>query len=432
MWRFNPHPARWPDATVSQQQVLYLVIVSILIRLAGRMPRLVSVGYSSGNPLVSILIRLAGRMPLALRLGCCHSIDVFQSSSGSLAGCHGAGRARCPLQNCFNPHPARWPDATGKWRLPRRRRFYCFNPHPARWPDATVEECSSSGAVDLFQSSSGSLAGCHLSVGMHQGFVLRVSILIRLAGRMPHHFERCRPHWGNVSILIRLAGRMPRPSSSTWNWTTAFQSSSGSLAGCHAEARLAEARAHFGFQSSSGSLAGCHRLPSPGSMPRWVCFNPHPARWPDATTRNGLNLGLIEVSILIRLAGRMPRKHHPQTQSRRICFNPHPARWPDATCVRPAISANIFLFQSSSGSLAGCHFGAIGVWQQFRSVVSILIRLAGRMPPGGVAPLGGQQIVSILIRLAGRMPPDIAQHRGDVCVVSILIRLAGRMPQFPH
>ena len=87
------------------------------------------------------------------------------------------------------------------------------------------------------------------------------------------------------------------------------------------------------FQSSSGQKAGCNRAAPTGSTLLWPCFNPHPARRPDATRPIDTGFGsLFYVSILIRPEGRMQR-------------GGASSRW----------TARQTRFQSSSGQKAGCN-----------------------------------------------------------------------------
>ena len=137
----------------------------------------------------------------------------------------------CP--SCFNPHPARRPDATGSTqRRQTSTSRASFNPHPARRPDATPRHGDDlhRGAVSIlirpegrmqqagetrhlmttkFQSSSGQKAGCNTGGGGHPRHPIRVSILIRPEGRMQLEVG---PFLGlaerGVSILIRPEGRM--------------------------------------------------------------------------------------------------------------------------------------------------------------------------------------------------------------------------------
>ena len=186
--RFNPHPARRPDAT--------------------------SVGRQSGSGLTMF------QSSSGQKAGC-NKLDAFdptagntfQSSSGQKAGCndaHHAGGADLVLVSIlnparrpdatpgpglprpglsrFNPHPARRPDATRERLVRRQRPVTRFNPHPARRPDAT----------------STILCGLHHDPGS------RVSILIRPEGRMQQQVraQLHTPELPDVSILIRPEGRM--------------------------------------------------------------------------------------------------------------------------------------------------------------------------------------------------------------------------------
>ena len=116
------------------------------------------------NDGVSILIRPEGRMQCVARLPEAPS-NVFQSSSGQKAGCNVStvppSHAFC---NCFNPHPARRPDAIFN-DVSQNRSPSCFNPHPARRPDAIADHNLNRVALQVgFQSSSGQKAGCNSSM----------------------------------------------------------------------------------------------------------------------------------------------------------------------------------------------------------------------------------------------------------------------------
>ena len=139
------------------------------------------------------------------------------------------------------------------------------------------------------------------------------------------------------------------------------------------------------------------RLRPPGSV-CW-CFNPHPARRPDATNGafNSFSCSSAAVSILIRPEGRM--QLCPATVRRPwvSCFNPHPARRPDAT-GRAATTAPPLLFQSSSGQKAGCNPGLLLVVACFNP------HPARRPDATSQRPLALHGLaVSILIRPEGRM-----------------------------
>ena len=255
---FNPHPAFWPDATCSSPSTT------------------------------------AG-------------MTRFQSSSGQKAGCNPPASGPRNHPSGFNPHPAFWPDATGtRAGCPAARR--CFNPHPAFWPDAT----STGQRPNLPQ--------------------LRVSILIRPEGRMQPVedrptgaiLHRFNPHPARRPDATHASSAPWRPSCARFNPHPArrldatgarcaeqrpvhvqFQSSSGQKAGCNWRV-LRDDGTFWLFQSSSGQKAGCNRAPGSRCRLPSRCFNPHPARRPDATTApapQGPPPG--QVSILIRPEGRM-------------------------------------------------------------------------------------------------------------------------------
>ena len=138
----------------------------------------------------------------------------FQSSSSQKAGCN-------LIRRC----------------TARRRLRWCFNPHPARRPDATCLHGVVSGARPS-----------------------HVSILIQPEGRM-------QPGGRTILLDVDISG---------------FQSSSSQKAGCNTELIRSFIVAQFKFQSSSSQKAGCNRS-CPPHPPRQSCFNPHPARRPDAT-----------------------------------------------------------------------------------------------------------------------------------------------------
>ena len=238
---------------------------------------------------------------------------------------------RSPTWFCFNPHPARRPDATAGLP-PARLSPTCFNPHPARRPDATRD------GSDTLVSING------------------VSILIRPSGRMQHgfvclqQFADClgfNPHPArrpdatlalaglnptifDVSILIRPEGRMQPRAISTRRCSSLFQSSSGQKAGCNP---ISEAR-WFGIQQVSILIRPEGRMQRPPRHPlrkSFTGFNPHPARRPDATA--------------------WPLLQAPTSRG----FNPHPARRPDATRRWTTGAASSWKFQSSSGQKAGCN-----------------------------------------------------------------------------
>ena len=159
--------------------------VSILNRLCGRMqlpPRF----DPTLSRRVSILNRLCGRMQPWTLLYSKFSLYLFQSSTGSVAGCNVVSSMLIVATSCFNPQPALWPDATWELaaldpaalvsilnRLCGRMQLGSgialrhppgFNPQPALWPDATVRSVPAVlGTILKFQSSTGSVAGCNLA-----------------------------------------------------------------------------------------------------------------------------------------------------------------------------------------------------------------------------------------------------------------------------
>ena len=261
------------------------------------------------------------------------------------------GWRRHPSSRCFNPHPARRPDATCIGHGWVNRHGHCFNPHPARRPDAT---CGTKGrcqrcAVMLFQSSSGQKAGCN-----------------------PYRMDLCTPcgyRPCTVSILIRPEGRMQPIWLSLWlTHPKEFQ-------------RTIRPEGHV-----------------------YQCFNPHPARRPDATAQDQP----FCASILIRLlaAPLSPLLFQSSSGQKAGCnllatapseevlagFNPHPARRPDATAV-PCLG---------SGGRMNC-----GADAQIGQYVSILIRPEGRMQPTPGRRVLDRVFYAILIRPEGRMQPQV-------------------------
>ncbi len=110
----------------------------------------------------------------------------------------------------------------------------------------------------------------------------------------------------------------------------------------------------------------------------------------------------------------------------RLCFNPHPAFWPDATCHLSHLSRGYVWFQSSPGLLAGCnsHLPVVGGHVDH---VSILTRPSGRMQHQPGDHVAQVVRVSILTRPSGRMQQGCFIPIRAVCDVSILTRPSGRM-----
>ena len=152
---------------------------------------------------VSILIQPEGRMQHFK-----HSLIVhvlrFQSSSSQKAGCNAIPHSALRTHYCFNPHPARRPDATC-WARRYWWPTWCFNPHPARRPDATAWYDEQNRISALFQSSSSQKAGCNKAEQDSSLAPLVVSILIQPEGRMQR--RRCSPAYTTRSFNPHPARR---------------------------------------------------------------------------------------------------------------------------------------------------------------------------------------------------------------------------------
>ena len=228
--------------------------------------------------------------------------NLFQSSSSPKTGCKSRASTSPPPSSSFNPHPARRPDAS---RAATSRLGFptCFNPHPARRPDAR--------------------AGHRL-----RRHPVLVSILIQPEDRMQVVFA--------VVPTMIIIGFNPhparRPDASRLRRGPdhdhhRFQSSSSPKTGCEAWCATCGKTFDNWFQSSSSPKTGCK---SP--VHRSLCLHP--------------------VSILIQPEDRMQVACSPVALPT-SCFNPHPARRPDASRLFTGRSAYI-LFQSSSSPKTGC------------------------------------------------------------------------------
>ncbi len=120
---FNPHPARWPGATVPAGNSLsnHVCFNPHPARWPGATPR---------NRIIQL------------------DFLRFQSSPGAMAGCNATATPRPAATVCFNPHPARWPGATVAIDTTASYRER-FNPHPARWPGATRASVRLIGFTDV-------------------------------------------------------------------------------------------------------------------------------------------------------------------------------------------------------------------------------------------------------------------------------------------
>ena len=105
-----------------------------------------------------------------------------------------------------------------------------------------------------------------------------------------------------------------------------FQSSSGPAARYALELRML-------FQSSSGQKAGCNAGPEAVVRDQGhvsIRIRPSGRMQPQLLL---YGVGIVQVSILIRPEGRMQHLTIGETEDG-SCFNPHPARRPDATFDR--------------------------------------------------------------------------------------------------
>ena len=223
-------------------------------------------------------------------------------------------------------------------------------------------EAAAGGLSIQFQSSSGQKAGCNVGQSC-RGAELRakpVSILIRPEGRMQREFE----------LPFEFDGRR-------------FQSSSGQKAGCNMRKLLKGMAQPYPFQSSSGQKAGCNlNRAAAGYLRAEVSILIRPeGRMQLFTAIRSASSVRVHVSILIRPEGRMQPNRKSWTASG-LCFNPHPARRPDATSRRVMPGAMpVDGFQSSSGQKAGCNLASAWGILPHEVPVSILIRPEGRMQP---------------------------------------------------
>ena len=257
--------------------------------------------------LVSILIRPEGRMQQlpSLAYGLLHR---FQSSSGQKAGCNTKPWNQSPDATCFNPHPARRPDATKAWL-----------------------RCGET--QHRFQSSSGQKAGCNPLSNLNWRTMLSVSILIRPEGRMQLRQPLAVKRRVHVSILIRPEGRMQqrdqkacpahRRVSILIRPEGRMQLPAGSRAKTAAGAVSILIRPEGRMQLPAGSRAKT----AAGAVS--ILIRPEGRMQLPAGSRAKTAAGAV--SILIRPEGRMQRRTPCLAHRHTICFNPHPARRPDAT-----------------------------------------------------------------------------------------------------
>ncbi len=349
--------------------------------------------------------------------------ERFQSSPGPKAGCYLQVAQLITVSTGFNPHPARRPDAITV-PSPRHLPRTGFNPHPARRPDATFTRPARETLFHVFQSSPGPKAGCYTVESALVKIFRSVSILTRPEGRMLRDacgLEMDRDEFQSspgpkagcydsaLLNLRQLTSFNPHPArrpDATWLpvatqvrcWVSILTRPEGRMLPGNTELDYA----HFGVSILTRPEGRMLRLPARHGKHCFTCFNPHPARRPDATKSP---------------AGAM---------SRPCCFNPHPARRPDATTSPGVNVPTSMLFQSSPGPKAGCY----SVARKNRRVI-----WSFQSSPGPKAGCYGRPVqrpnlleyVSILTRPEGRMLfPGPAQN-APALDVSILTRPEGRM-----
>ena len=251
-------------------------IVSILTRPEGRMLRAERSKLRSSSPFQSSPGPKAGCYPghqIIWPVRVCE----FQSSPGPKAGCYTTPGGHTADSPGFNPHPARRPDATAVWHRSARPGAVSILTRPEGRMLPVVKDVGS--LVDGFQSSPGPKAGCYLEPEHNDERHIWVSILTRPEGRMLQIEQGLTSLSTLVSILTRPEGRMLLKAIEAKRYDSKFQSSPGPKAGCYRALR------------SEPSTA--------------CCFNPHPARRPDATESGLQELPITGVSILTRPEGRM-------------------------------------------------------------------------------------------------------------------------------
>ena len=182
---------------------------------------------------------------------------TFQSSSSQKAGCN--QRQISPSEQMTMVSILIQPEGR------MQRAGHCpaggpssFNPHPARRPDATSKSVSFSRITPRFQSSSSQKVGCNCPPPFLAPFMKLFQ-----------------------SSSSQKAGCNPPSGGAVWR-DVMFQSSSSQKAGCNSQARD-YIEAHKLFQSSSSQKAGCNPGIQGFTLRFVPCFNPHPARRPDAT-----------------------------------------------------------------------------------------------------------------------------------------------------
>ena len=162
-----------------------------------------------------------------------------------------------------------------------------------------------------------------------------------------------------------------------------FQSSSGQKAGCNIE-RLSAGPGRSAFQSSSGQKAGCN-IERLSAGPGRSAFQSSSGQKAGCNPEQPTTIPIPEaVSILIRPEGRM--QHGRQNTHRHLqldCFNPHPARRPDATTIKLLDNRDHELVSILIRPEGRMQHPKVYRLMQRIEAVSILIRPEGRMQRRG-------------------------------------------------
>ena len=109
----------------------------------------------------------------------------FQSSPGQKAGCNMIKAAYGATIACFNPHPARRPDATTDL-VATHIAIGEFQSSPGQKAGCNLRAAVIYLVCKEFQSSPGQKAGCNRGIDGRAAAVVGVSILTRPEGRMQH------------------------------------------------------------------------------------------------------------------------------------------------------------------------------------------------------------------------------------------------------
>ena len=152
---------------------------------------------------------------------------------------------------------------------------------PAFESDATTSMVSTTiGSATIFQSSPGPKAGCNASCS-------NVGVEPAWFQSSPGPKAGCNPA-AIVTVCVNPE----------------FQSSPGPKAGCNFLLFLRGVKPYT-FQSSPGPKAGCNF--HIGVLISMIfCFNPHPARKPDATVQALIEQGVGDTTVTLRKQGIFP------------------------------------------------------------------------------------------------------------------------------